>query len=171
MSSPLTNHKGLTLIELAVVGALIGILASAVTPHFVSTMDAYDLIRQRRQALTMARAGIERMVKEIRLIDSTADINIVQAQNFEFEYPTATVIAYSLSGNQILRNSNVLIDNATALTFTYYDSSGATTNGAGSVRRVRINLTVTLPGTPALTLRTDVFPRNTGQKYANFEVF
>lgn len=109
------------------------------------------------------------MVREIRLIPGQAQVTTTTASSFTFQYPTGTSITYSRTGTNVMRNSDILMNNVTALAFTYYDQAGNTTTTAANVRSVRIQLTATTAdGTSSLTVRTRVFIRNTGNYYLNF---
>ena len=161
--------KGFTLIELVLTITILGVLSMVIAPNMFNAIKGYDLVGTRRLVLAEGRAGVERMAKEIRLIPGAAQITSVAAQNFQFQYPTGTSIAYTLSGTNLLRNSNILIGNINALTFTYYDESGTSTLTAANVRSVGILFTIDSPGAIAnYTLRTRVFLPNTGNNYDHF---
>lgn len=166
--------KGFSLVELILVIALMGILGAVLGPGLSNAVREYDIIWSRRQTLAQSRAAIDRMVQEIRLIQSSADVlNVSSSTSFQFEYPDGTAITYSLSGSNLLRNTDILASSLTALTFSYFDSAGVATSTAANVRRVRINFTITAPGSHgSLTLGTDAFIRTTGgiTHYDNFAI-
>jgi len=161
--------KGFTLIELVLSIALIGIMAFAIGPGLAAGVKSYDLITTRKQMLGSSRAGMDRMVREIRLIPGSAQVTSIGASSFQFQYPAGTSITYSLSGTNLMRNSDILISDVSALTFTYYGETDVVTATAASVRSVGIQFTSTGHGSiPSYTLRTRVFLRNTGNNYANY---
>lgn len=161
--------RGFTFVELVLVTALLGVLGMVIGPPLYNAINGYDLVTTRRLVLAESRAGVERMVKEIRLIPSSTEITALNLQSFQFQYPVSTNITYSLSGTNLMRNSDILIQNVLSLTFTYYDEDGLTTSTPANVRSVGFVLTIDSPGAIAnLSLRTRTFIPNTGNNYANF---
>ena len=160
---------GFTLIELVIVIALVGVLGAVLAWGLPAAVQGYDLVWARRGVVANARGGLQRMVSEIRLIPGAGQITSIAATNFQFQYPVGTAITYSLSGGDILRNSDVLINNVSALTFTYFDEDGSVATTPSDVHLVGINLTVDSPGNVSnYDLRTKIFIRNTGNDYVNF---
>lgn len=168
------RHKknGFTLVELVLVIALMGILAFALAPALITGVRSYDIVWSRRQVLAEGRVAMDRMVKEIRLIESSSDVIATNSPaEFDFEYPNGTSIAYSLDGTDLKRNTDVLASDVTALEFKYFDSTGSETSTEADVRRVQVTLTIDAPGNHGdLTLRTNVFLRNTGNSYESFSI-
>jgi prepilin-type N-terminal cleavage/methylation domain-containing protein len=163
------KHRAFTIIELILTIAILGVLAGGIGPGVSAAINTYDRILNRRQMLAEAEAGMERMVREIRLIPGSSQVTSAATTSFQFQYPTGTSITYSLSGTNLSRNSDILLANISSLAFTYYTQAGATTTTAASVRSVGIQFTMTSSGsTPSLTLSTRVFIRNTGNNYVNF---
>ena len=119
--------------------------------------------------LTQVSTGFERMMLEIVLIPGQSQITTTSASSFTFQYPAGTSITYSLSGTNLMRNSDILIENITSLAFTYYDQAGNATTTPASVRSVQVQLSaITDTSTQPYTIRTRVFIRNTGNNYASF---
>lgn len=161
--------RGFTLVEMVLAIAITGIMAMIWVPGLTSVFQGFDLLTVRRQVLAESRAGMDLMVREIRLIPSSSSITAVSATSFTFQYPAGTSIVYALSGTNLQRNSVTLIGNVSSLAFTYYDELGVATTTASAVRSVQIQFTVASPNSqPSYTLRTRVFITNTGNRYANF---
>ncbi len=161
--------KAFTLIEFVLVIAILGVTSVLLGPAVTSIVRGYDTVASRRFTLSESRAGMDRMVREIRLIPGSAQISTIASTNFQFQYPIGTSIAYSMNGSNLLRNSDVLISNVSALAFTYYDEGANITANMNNVRSVEIQFTVNSSGSNgSYTLRTRVFLRNTGNNYANF---
>lgn len=165
------KFRGFTLVEMVLSIALIGVLAGVLGVALFQGVKGFDLVSSRKSALAQARLAMERMVREMRLIQQSSDVvNVGSSTQFGFEYPDGTPIAYSLSGGNLVRNTDVLARNVNALTFTYLDSAGTVTATAAQVRSVRVQLTLNAPHAQGtLTLRTQVFLRNTGNNYAAFQ--
>ena len=156
--------RGFTPVELVLSIAILGILGTALGPGIASSVKTYSLTASRRQTTAEARAGMARMVAEIRQIPGSAQVISIGATSFQFQFPVGTTITYSLSGSNLLRNADVLVANVSSLAFAYYDESGAVTAVAANVRSVQISFTTTAP----MTLRTRVFLVNTGNYYGGF---
>ncbi len=164
------KQKGFTLVELVLVIALLGILGAVLGPGLSSAIKGFDTVWSRKQTLAQARAAMDRMVREIRLIQSSADVvNVSTSTSFQFEYPDGTAITYDLNSTNLRRNTDTLASNVTSLSFSYYNEQGNTTATASAVRSVGIQLGMDVPGDHGtLTLRTRTFLRNTGNNYAAY---
>lgn len=167
ISKPTT---GFTLVELILAVALMGILAALLGPPLTAAVRAYAVITTRSAALSDARTAMDRMEKEIRLISSSADIlDVSSSTRFQFSYPSGTIITYDQSGTDLRRNGAAMVGNVTALSFKYYDATGGDALSAATLRRVQIELSLTLPGSAGtLLLRTNAFIRNVGNNYHGF---
>jgi len=135
--------RGFTLVEMILSIAMMGMMAALLGPWLVTSIKSYDLITSRQTMLAQVRSGFDRMTREIRLIPGQSQVTATTASSFQFQYPAGTSITYSLSGTNLMRNSDVLIPNVSALSFTYYDQSGASTVTASSVRSVSFQITAT----------------------------
>lgn len=163
------GNGGFTLLEILLVSAMVGILGLTVGPILSNAILSTNLISSRGDALAEARNGMERMVAEIRLIPSTSVLANIAATNLQFQYPAGTAITYMLSGTNLLRNSDILMDNVTSLTFSYFDATGTVTATASNVRSIGIKFSIlSSAANSTYTLQTQVFLRNTGNNYANF---
>ena len=71
--------KGFTLIELVIVIVVVGIIASVFAILIIQGIDTYGFITIREDVLSEAELAMERMVKEIRQIQSYRDLLVAQA--------------------------------------------------------------------------------------------
>lgn len=156
------NH-GFTLLEVLLTIVLLSIIGTVLGPILTNAVQGSTLIWNRRATLAEANAGMERMVREIRLIPSINALDNISATYLQFQYPIGTSISYSLNGTNLLRNSDILITHVSSLDFTYYDESGNAAIIATNVRSIGIQFTAS-----SLTLKTRVFLPNTGHDYASF---
>lgn len=150
---------GFTLIELVIVIIITGILAASITSLISQGSIAYLTAQNITDADWQARLAIERMVRDIRAIRSSADISTASATQLTFTDFGGTSISYTLSGTSLLRNSQILADGISALSFTYYDENGASGASAITLRYVKIALTITQKNTN-FQIITMVNPRN-----------
>lgn len=162
--------RGFTLVEFVLAIAMIGILGAVLGPGLGRAIRGYNIVQARRATLAQARAAIDRIVHEIRLIQgANAILNISSSSSFQFEYPNNNAITYSLSGGNLMRNSDILADNVPSLNFQYFRGSGATTTTPSQVRRVRIQFAINAPNSQGgLTLATHVYLRALHDRYENF---
>lgn len=161
--------KGFTLIELIIVITIIGIIAGAVGFILLGSIDAWTFKFNRNDLLWDARLSMNRMSREIREIRDLTSVTTATSSQFRFINVDDVDITYSLSSTDLNRTedgtSNVLAENVSGLTFTYYDSSGATISSPNvspsetDIRRVRINLTLT-KNSENFYLQADSRPRN-----------
>ncbi len=158
--------RAFTLLELLLTVTMLMILGGVVGPILGNVVKSTTFVWARGDALAQARIAIERLVMELRLVPSTSQLTTIAGSNLVFQYPTGTSLQYWLSGTDFKRNSDVLVGNVTALSFSYFDQQGNTTSTIANVRSVGIQLSVLPPSSgTALTLRTRVFLRNTGNNY------
>lgn len=162
------KKRGFTLVEFALTIAILGVVGVFMAPAINNAVKDYNLVWNRRVLVNEAREGMERMTREIRLIPGSPQITSIGATSFVFQYPTGTTITYSLSGGNLLRNSDVLVANVSSLTFTYYNEDSGTASTTATVRSVGIQFTSGTAATGNFTLRTRAFLTNTGNDYDNY---
>jgi MSHA biogenesis protein MshO len=166
------RKNGFTLIELVIAIVVIGIIAAAVTPVMVKSMDAYNATLNVAITLDKLRYASERIAREIREATvGTLNMNTAAPQFTRDDYAgsinTVRSVAIARSGEIVNLSYNtpsvtpppVLTDQSTALSFAYYDVDGVITTAAAAVRYVEINLTLTANGQP-YSQRTRVALRN-----------
>jgi len=163
------RSKGFTLIELVIVIMVIGVIAGVVGYVLLTTVDAWTFKFNRSDLLWDGRLAVNRMVREIREVKRAANVTTASASQFRFTDVSDVDIIYSRRSTDLNRTAdgtaNVLAENVSSLTFTYYDSSGNTiaapvvSPGNTDIRRVRINLTFTKNG-ENVYLQSDSVPRN-----------
>jgi prepilin-type N-terminal cleavage/methylation domain-containing protein len=161
--------RSYTLIELVMVIVLIGVLVGIGIPVMLETADAWSIAsRFQNFAVQSAIVTTNRMSREMRRLRNDASVHVNSSSSqFRFTDVGNNEITYSRSGNTIMRNTDGLTDNATAMTFTYYDDNGnditATfTKGYGTntnIRRIRVDFSI-LAGTQTLNFRFQVRPQN-----------
>lgn len=165
------RSRGFTLLELLLTITMLMILGSVVGPVLGNIVHSATFVWARGDSLADARIAIERLVMELRLLPSISSLTSIGNSNLAFQYPAGTNLQYWLSGTNFQRNSNVLVSDVSALTFSYFDEQGSITSTLGNVRSIGIQISVLPPsGGEIMTLRTRVFLRNTGHNYDGFEM-
>ncbi|MEK6733473.1 MAG: prepilin-type N-terminal cleavage/methylation domain-containing protein [Candidatus Omnitrophota bacterium] len=161
--------RGSTLVELVIVITIIGIIAGVVGYILLGAVDAWTFKVKRNDLLWDGRLAINRMGREIREIKNLTNVTTASSSQFRFTNVNNNSITYSLSGTDLNRTkdgaANILAQNVSSLSFTYYDSSGASiatptvSPSTTNIRRVRINLTLTNDG-QNFYAQSDSVPRN-----------
>ena len=162
--------NGFTLIELILVITIIGIIAGVVGFVLFGAVDAWTFKFNRADLLADGRLAMNRMVREIREIKNRGNVTTAKSSEFRFINTSDVDIKYKLDKGDLLNRTedgtkNLLAEDVSDLTFTYFDSDGATidkpdTNpDATDIRRVRINLCLTKNG-ENVYLQSDSVPRN-----------
>lgn len=158
--------RGYTLVELVMVIVLIGIVAAIGIPAILETGDAFSLASQFQDfAVQSSIVAMNRVSREIRKLKDDASVNTATASQFSFVDLDNNTITYNRSGNTLMRNSDGLADNVTALTFTYYDDAGNTiatpvvSPNNTDIRRVKVDFSL-LAGTYTLNFQFQVRPQN-----------
>lgn len=164
------HKKGFTLIELIIVITILGIAGGVVGYILMGTVDAWTFKANRNDILCDGRLAMNRMVREIREIKDRSNVSKAKSSEFRFINASDVDIKYKLDRDGLLNRTengteNLLAEYVSDLTFTYFDSGGATINNpdtspdATDIRRIRINLTLTKNG-ENVYLQSDSVPRN-----------
>lgn len=156
--------------DLILTSVLVSIITIAVAPIFATSVASYALASQRMRVVGDTRSALMQMEREfIRLTSNT--LTGIGANQINFLDPnTGQAVDYRfVAGNpgSIMRGNALVMPNATALTFGYFDANGNVTNVIANVRRISIQLSGNAQNQGALTLRSLVYPRNF--IYTNFQ--
>lgn len=154
------SQQGFNIIELIIVIVVLGILASVAGPMIYQMSNAMITGTELQNISAKSRLSFERMERELRLIksNSSSDLNIA-TNSITFTKLNNQSVTYTLSGTNLMRNSQILISDVTSLQFTYYTSAGAVTTTGSSVRFIKIQVTIA-QNSHSTTLGAIVFPRN-----------
>lgn len=159
--------RGYTLIELIMVMVIIGVLVGIGAPALLETVNAWSFASKFQDfAVQSAITATNRMSREIRRLKDDNSISTADVSQLDFTDLSSNAISYTRNvGNVLLRNTDGLCDNVTALTFTYYDDSDvqlATPVSAANrpnIRRITVALSI-LAGTNTLNFRFQTRPQN-----------
>jgi len=161
----LRNITGFTLTELMVAMAIGMVVLSAVTTTFMAQARFYNAQEQINEMQQNARGALDVITRELKMagykpnggtfdgvtysvsqlmiqadLDGNGGISTSSSANEQITY------AYDSTNKRITRKMGTgtveaLADNITAFTFSYLDSSGATTTTSSSIRQVAISIT------------------------------
>lgn len=119
------KNRGFTLIELIIVIVITAIIASTGIPVLISLARSMQYTIQRKDLSESADVCLRRMDREIRRLRDITSVLTANSTIYSFIDIDNNTITYSLSGTTLQRTfngtPNILADNVTGLTFTYYD--------------------------------------------------
>lgn len=154
------NEGGFTLLELVVVMALVSVVAIVAAEFLSSGAHLYTATNVHQELLQTSRIALYRMIREIAEADSVLSAD---ASLFRFLDPDSTDITFALSGSQVVRNSDPLVDHVASLIYRYWDANGDSlatpVDTLSHIWRVGIALTVGYLD-ESVTLQSEVYPRN-----------
>ena len=153
------KNKGFTLIELIIVIVLSSILVKIGSYVLLTGFKAYYTNQNIMTANNQARMALERMTRDIHSVRSSASITTATSSQFSFTNISGTNITYQLTGSALMRNTQVLADNVSSLSFSYLDKNAVTTAVPANIRYVTVNLLISL-GVAQYTLRTTIYTMN-----------
>lgn len=178
----LRNVTGFTLTELMVAMGIGMVVLAAVTTTFMAQAKFYNAQEQINEMQQNARGTLDVITRELKMagykpnggtfdgvtysvsqlmiqadLDGNGGISTSGSANEQISY------AYDSTNKQITRKIGtgtveVLADNITAFTFSYLNSSGATTTTSSSIRQVAVSIT-------AITAKPDLnYSSNNGYR-------
>ncbi|MGA3084671.1 MAG: prepilin-type N-terminal cleavage/methylation domain-containing protein [Thermodesulfobacteriota bacterium] len=166
---PVHAKKGFTLIEIIMTIIIVGIISIVVGPILLQGFTSFFVSSGLTDMDAQGKLAMERMARDIRMIQSPLSSNITTMTATQFTFVTGVTgsnvtVSYQLSGTQLNRNTPILATNVSALTFTYLQNDRVTlATGAGNIWVVQIQLTLSYSGggfNESKTFQTSVFPRN-----------
>ncbi len=137
------KQAGFTLIEIILVIVIIGIIAGTASSMLGEGLNAFLTANNVTDADWQGQIAIQRMERDIRAVRSAADISTASTNQFAFVNNTGTSITYTLSGSNLLRNSQTLATGVQTLAFAYSDLNGNSTATPSAIRFVSVTLNVT----------------------------
>lgn len=176
-----TNKKGFTLIELVITVVLIGIVLFIVANSLYTGINAYLTTDKRKESLDQARIAMERMTREIRLVNAIVngasvvpDVSIANATTFSFTDVTGAALSFTLETGNIKRTSGattVILANgvssigdsvfATGI-FSYIINGSPTptqTPAIPQIKRIMMGFKTTTDN-ESIQLKSEVWPRS-----------
>ncbi|MFW6107871.1 MAG: type II secretion system protein [bacterium] len=162
------GRRGYTLIELAVVLAVMGIVAGLGTGLVVAGARAYRASRSRADAYAEADYALRRLTAELRGLPSAAQIESIGSDAITFRLDGGAARTFERSGSTLLRDGQPLARDVTAFELTYYGADGSVVSEPSQVCRIAAAVAVNKGGHTA-RLRTEIFPRAFRSSYLSWE--
>lgn len=160
---PLRRQRGYSLIELIVVVVLIAIIAGITGRMLAWGIDMFDFISVRKDAMHAARLGVEIVVKDLRSLINSDDINTADDGTLIFDNLSGVTITLEFDEGSLIRNENPLIQNLSDFRFRYYDINelelGVPVTDPSLVWRIDFSLDAVVDGNP-FHMESSVIPRS-----------
>ena len=164
------SRGGVTIVELIMVIVVVGILAGGLSLGIIETVNLWSFLSFNNEIASQGRIALMRMGREIRQI-TTSENPILTADiaHLEFimigENGSDVTIDYQLSGTDLMRDTDILTNYVSNLTFTYYDKNNTSpVTDPSQIYRIAIALTLrNSSGSQTLNLNSQIFPRNLGE--------
>jgi len=160
------NNKGLTLIELMIVLAILSIIILGLVSLFSGGVRSWVAGQNQLKAQREARQVMDRMVREIReaqyVKDTSSGIYVLEfynnAKNKTKKY------TYSESDSEIKEGNASLLKNVSNFTFSYYDNNGLVVDPPDSAKissvKIYLEMDVDNDNNPDIILEAEVNLRN-----------
>ena len=157
------NEGGFTLIELVIAIVVTAILSVVFARLTTSSVDMYDFIRTRKNAIHSSRMALQRISRELRQIAASDSIQYADVDSLAFYKKNGQLITLAWAEKTLRLNSQPLADNIAAFEFIYYDDKHKVlmtpVNKPKNILRIRFKITVN-PGQKAFSLFNEIEPRN-----------
>lgn len=157
------HESGFTLIEMVIVIVILAILAGIANSILTEGLTGYIQGENIVTANWQGQVALQRMSREIRLINSSNMISTMTGSNLAFTNINSDTVAFSLSGTSLTLtlngNSQILADGIQSLTFSYFDKNGTSTAINSAVRYITLSINVTYQNANYV-LTTSIYPRN-----------
>lgn len=166
------NASGFSLMEMVLTIVLLGFTVGLIVPIFANNQRTFDATTASQASLSKLRYATERMARELREVRrNPASISNFQitmgASSVTFTKTDGVVVTLQRVGSNILVSYSanpalsdvVLTNDATALTFSYFDMDGGGAPTPATVAYVDIDLQLTVAGS-VYDQRTRVALRN-----------
>ena len=138
----LMKQQGFSLIELIIVTVIVAFIGVGAVEMLRLGVQAQITTEKSQTAAWDGQMALNRLTEDLHSIKSISSISLAASSALTFENFEGNTISYTVSDNQILRNSYALANHVTSLTFLYYDASGHATTAIANIRYIVVNFTI-----------------------------
>jgi len=117
------RRKGFTLIELVITMIVLVIIATVAVRPLIEFDRLWRHSTSKFNLLWDARAKMEDLSKNIRMIKDATSVTTANSTRFQFTRTDGTSINYQYASGVLQKNSVNYITNLSAFNFTYYDAA------------------------------------------------
>jgi len=158
------SERGMTLVELLIAMAILGVVMGGVTSGFVSQRKITAIQNQRVALIQQAQAAMDLVTRELRTagtnptgtafvtvtynasqLEIRADLNGNGTTDTNNDPDEHLIYAYDNANKRITRDAGSgaqpLVDNIQTFTFRYLDSAGAETIVNNAIRQLQVTIT------------------------------
>jgi len=153
------QQRAFSLVELIIVITILAVLSVIMLPMLQSGFNSYFTQRNLTDANWQGRLALARIARDLRSLPSSNNISTANSTQLTFINSANTSVSYTLNGTSLQRNGLTLANGVSALTFGYYDSTGAVTALLANIGYISITLNITQNNTNS-TVTTTVDLRN-----------
>lgn len=179
MMRRLNNNRGFSMLEMVLALVMGALIVGATSTTLLDNVDSYTFIANRKSALGDARYAMNRISSEFLKMGSSSvashitsiDAACLSAGGISFTDNTGAAAGFYVTTNGtglgLYRGDcrdgvgdQLLVDDVTSFTLTYYDSTGATTATIDNITRIKFTLkTAPSRNEGNVVLTTTVTPR------------
>lgn len=127
------KSAGFTLMEMIIVMVILGIVASIAAPLIFNAARASALEYDFANTISQGQNASTQMTLALRNLNN---IDTMTASSLSFTDNSGNSVSYSLSNGNLLQDNNTLAQNATNLSFAYYNSNLSSTASPDDVRYI-----------------------------------
>lgn len=117
-------ETGITLIEMAVVVVVTGIIIVAILPYIKVNVNSYTSISMGKHTTQSARIAFSRMLSEMKMVERWQDLDVCRSSRISFDIPGESNIYYRFTDGVLTRNDEIFLELVHRFVLKYYESDG-----------------------------------------------
>lgn len=159
----LHDEHGVSLLELILVMVMVGIISGFIASLLYYEITIYNRLVGMTGSTQITRNTLQMLSRDLRHIGAPDSIYQASGDSIRFDDIDDVMLSYKFSNDKIYRNSDLVQEGITDLTFQYFDNSGnvlsVPVNNPAEIQAIAVELVATVNG-QALTYNTTIQPRN-----------
>lgn len=136
------KENGFTLMELVVAMIILGIIGTVATIIIFNQTRTFNRVFNQTDAMYDTRKAIGIIRKDIQNL-SVENITNMESGNFQYTDNDGNTVKYEVSGNNLLKNDNNILNGLNENPFTFLNAEKNLTASSDSVRFFQVRLSVT----------------------------